>query len=143
MTPPTNWTPPPNQYQHTPLTVGIRAGHTIMYVHGATECYSSQVDSVILDEHIPKIARFLPRWEDVAGQLLVGDLGRLQTCDIDSGTSVTKNLKVLQGWKARYFHQATYRKLYDILCVLGETRSAHRVFCVMQGVLHLYISFYV
>ena len=98
---------------------------------------------MILEEHIPKIARFLPRWEDVAGQLLIGDLGRLQTHDIDSGrgtTSVAKNLKVLQSWKARYFHQATYRKLYDVLCVLGETRSAHRVLHVMQGVLHLYIS---
>ena len=104
----------------------------------AIECLSSQVDpmdSVISDEHIAQVALFLPRWEDVAGQLCIG---RLETDHIraEPGTSIqTKNLRVLQSWKARWFHQATYRKLNQVLLMLGEAESADRVVRVLQGVL--------
>ena len=104
---------------------------------------SSQVDpmdSVVSDEHIAQVAIFLPRWEDVAGQLCIG---RLETDHIraEPGTSIqTKNLRVLQYWKARWFHQATYRKLYQVLLVLGEAQSADGVLHVMQGALPLVLQ---
>ena len=93
------------------------------------------MDSVISDEHIAQVALFLPRWEDVAGQLCIG---RLETDHIraEPGTTIqTKNLRVLQSWKARWYHQATYRKLYEILCILGEAESADEVLRIIQGVL--------
>ena len=85
------------------------------------------MDSVVSDEHIAQVALFLPRWEDVAGQL---SIGRLETDHIraEPGTSIqTKNLRVLQSWKASSFRQATYRKLYEILLMLGEAQSADGV----------------
>ena len=106
----------------------------------AIECLSSQVDpidSVVSDEHIAQVALFLPRWEDVAGQLCIG---RLETDHIraEPGTSIqTKNFRVLQSWKTSSFHQATYRKLYEILHMLGEAQSADGVLRVLQGVLLL------
>ena len=106
----------------------------------AIEFHSSQVDSEISDEHIAQVALFLPRWEDVAGQLCIG---RLETDRIraEPGTTIqTKNLRVLQYWKARWFHQATYRKLYQVLRMLGETQSADRVLRVMRGALPLVLQ---
>ena len=93
------------------------------------------MDSVVSDEHIAQVALFLPRWEDVAGQLCIG---RLETDHIraEPGTSIqTKNLRVLQSWKASSFREATYRKLYEILRMLGEAQSADEVLRVLQGVL--------
>ena len=106
----------------------------------AIEFHSSQVDSVISDEHIAQVALFLPRWEDVAGQLCIG---RLETDHIRAapGTTIqTKNLRVLQYWKAKCFHQATYRKLYQVLRMLKEAQSADRVLRVLQGALPLVLQ---
>ena len=93
------------------------------------------MDSVISNQHIAQVALFLPRWEDVAGQLCIG---RLETDHIraEPGTSIqTKNLRVLQCWKASSFRQATYRELYEVLRMLREAESADRVLRVLQGVL--------
>ena len=76
--------------------------------------------------HIAKIATFLPKWKVVAKLLgLEGQIIR----DIEDGypNGEDQRSEALMKWVGMKGPQATYRKIYDILCDLEEMEAAEKV----------------
>ena len=85
-----------------------------------------QLDEMISDDHINDVSLFLPKWEQVAHRLNVGQFHMYmqQAPGIDA---VTRNHRVLTAWKNAVYRQATYRKLVEALDKLMEVKSADKV----------------
>ena len=82
--------------------------------------------------HIEKIAALLPKWKEVAMQLglesqLIADIEG-QYCDPKE-----QRFDALTQWRRNEGSQATYQKIYDVLCHLEENEAAEKVIELFKG----------
>ena len=90
------------------------------------------MDDKCTDMHISKVAKFLPKWKIIARQL---GLERQQVADIDGQyhDAEEKRYEALTRWVRREGSQATYKKLYDVLCDMEEMEAAEKVAEITRG----------
>lgn len=76
--------------------------------------------------HLAKIAEFLPKWTYVA--MLLG-LEDQQVTDIKTKYYYEEDQRseALSKWAVKEGAQATYNKIYEILCKLGKREAAEKV----------------
>ena len=90
------------------------------------------MDGKCTDLHISMVAKFLPEWKAVASQL---GLERQQAADIvdQYHDAEEQRYEALTRWVRREGSQATYRKIYDALCDMGEMEAAEKVAEITRG----------
>ena len=96
-------------------------------------CTTAMMDKQCTVLHIAKIATFLPKWKVVAKLLgLEGQIIR----DIEDRypNGEDQRSEALTKWVGMKGLQATYRKIYDILCELEEVEAADKVKELTTGV---------
>ena len=96
-------------------------------------CTTAMMDKQCTFLHIATMATFLPKWKVVAKLLgLEGQIIR----DIEDGypNGEDQRSEALMKWVGMKGPQATYRKIYDILCDLEEMEAAEKVKELTSGV---------
>ena len=90
------------------------------------------MDTKCKDVDIVKIAKILPNWKAVTTQLGVG---KQLIVDIEGKYHCAEDqrFEALTQWVKKEGSQATYRKLYDVLCAIEEKEAAENVADLTKG----------
>ena len=97
-------------------------------------CFSSVevMDQKCTDEHIAKIAKFLPEWKTVA-KLLKFEKETIRDIVKESSDDGERRYEMLSRWVVKEGCQATYKKIYDTLLYLDLKEPAEKVLKLIGG----------
>ena len=97
-----------------------------------TKIRLERLDEGISDDHLPKIALFLPSCRIVAVHLKLSE-NDLDAIDQDCKDEQEKRLEVLHKWKGKFGFKANYKKLVEVLLSLGRADVAERICRLLKG----------